>query len=95
MRTDKKKSSGVIKPISDKKLEELAIYRVERDKYLKEHPICEVEDCNNPSNHIHHKNGRNGAMLYNKEYFMAVGGCCHPKRIHENPEWARENGYLV
>ena len=95
---NKKSKSGIkksFKPISDKKAEELAIYRKVRDKYLKEHPMCEVKDCDKPSSHIHHMNGRNGATLYDDNYFMAVGICCHPKRIHENPAWARAMGYLV
>jgi hypothetical protein len=90
-----KKKKKHISPVSKKRAEELATYRKVRDKYLKEHPICEVDDCNNPSDHIHHMNGRTGKRLYDDEFFMAVGGCCHPKRIHENPAWSRENGYLV
>lgn len=98
LRTDKKpkqKSYNSFKPISDKRTEELAIYRPLRDKYLAEHPVCEVKDCNNSTTNLHHKNGRLGKMVYNTAYFMACCHLCHPKRIHENPEWARENGYLV
>jgi hypothetical protein len=84
-----------ISPISKKKAEELKIYRVKRDKYLAEHTECEVKDCRKPSNHIHHMNGRNGSMLHNEKYFMAVGPCCHPVRIHEDPSWARAMGYLI
>jgi hypothetical protein len=94
----KQGKSGIkkrISPISEKKAEQLAIYRVKRDKYLSENTVCEVKDCNKPSSHIHHMNGRNGSMIYNEEYFMAVGICCHPKRIHENPAWARAMGYLI
>lgn len=84
-----------IKPISDKKAEELSIYRPIRDDYLKEHTECEVNDCKNNSTHIHHKNGRNGKMLYDTDYFMAVCNKCHPQKIHENPEWSRSMGYLI
>ena len=89
------KKKKTISPISKKRIEELAEYRTVRDRYLKENPICQVKDCSNPSTHIHHVNGRTGKRLYDVRYFMAVGGCCHPERIHENPTWARENGYLI
>lgn len=95
----RKQKVGVIKkrinPIADKRLEELAIYRIARDEYLLEHPICEVEGCVEKSTHIHHKKGRIGKLVYDKKYFMAVGDACHPKKIHENPEWSREMGYLI
>lgn len=73
----------------------MAVYRPLRDKYLNEHPICEVHDCNNPSNQLHHKKGRVGKLLYDDEFFMACCGVCHPARIHENSEWSYEHGYLI
>lgn len=93
LRTDKKEKA--ISPISEKKAEELAMYRPRRDKYLKENTVCEVRECSKPSTHIHHKNGRIGKMLYDVDFFMAVCNGCHPQKIHENPEWAREQGYLI
>lgn len=89
------KPKKAIRPFSDKKLEDLAKYRPLRDKYLKDHPICEVTGCGNETTNLHHKAGRNGSLLYDVRYFMACCYDCHPKRIHENPEWARENGYLI
>ena len=93
LRTDKKEKA--ISPLSEKKAQELAMYRPRRDKYLKENTICEVKECSKPSTHINHKNGRIGAMLYDVYFFMAVCNYCHPSKIHENPEWSRENGYLI
>ena len=90
-----KKKQKRIKPVADKRLGELAIYRPRRDKYLIDNPTCEVHDCNNETTNLHHKNGRIGPMVYNVKYFMACCHVCHPQRIHENPEWARENGYLI
>lgn len=97
---NKKKSQGKkvkksISPFSEKRLERYAEYRVVRDKYLADHPICEVHDCNNPTTNLHHKAGRNGRLLTISKYFMACCDDCHPKRIHENPAWAREHGYIV
>jgi len=84
-----------INPVSDKRLEELATYRPLRDKYLAEHPTCEVRGCGRKTTNLHHKKGRIGALLYDVKYFMACCELCHPKGIHENPEWARKNGYLI
>jgi hypothetical protein len=50
LRTDKKKKT--INPISDKRLNELALYRPIRDKYLNENTSCEVRECDNKSTHI-------------------------------------------
>ena len=82
-------------PISKKRAEQLKEYRKLRDKYLDEHSICEVHDCNNDTTNLHHKSGRTGETLCDTKYFMACCHTCHPKRIHENPKWARENGYLI
>lgn len=90
-----KKKSKSIKLISDKKLEELAIYRPLRDKYLAEHPICEVKGCGRKTTNLHHKKGRIGKLLFDTEYFMACCELCHPQKIHNNPVWSRENGYLI
>lgn len=84
-----------INPFSDKKLEALAKYRPLRDKYLSDNPTCQVDYCENPTTNLHHKAGRNGELLYDVRYFMACCSECHPQRIHENPEWAREKGYII
>lgn len=93
---NKKRTSGIkIKPVSDKRAEELAIYRPIRDAYLKEFTTCEVKECTNPSTHIHHKGGRLGKTVYDSNLFMAVCNGCHPSKIHLNPEWSRAMGYLI
>jgi hypothetical protein len=43
---------------------------------------------------VHHKKGRAGAMLWNQTYFLWVCRWCHDQ-IHENPKWARAQGYLL
>jgi len=92
LRTDKKQKTP--NPIAKKRAEEYKIYRPRRDKYMSEHPICEVKGCCNPSNDLHHKNGRTGVMLYNIKHFMAICRKDHTK-IDEDPIWARENGYII
>lgn len=108
-RTDKKitvKKKNRIPFFSEKKLNELATYRPVRDEYMKEHQYCEVHDCNKRSTNLHHKKGRIGfadswakinniKLLWDIRYFMACCETCHPQRIHENPDWARKNKYLL
>ncbi len=110
---DKKSGEGSkkkknIAPVSDKKLEELAMYRPIRDEYLSAHKECEVDDCNRRSTNLHHKMGRSGyadeesrfkgiKLLWDVRYFMACCHICHPFRIHHeaNDGWARKNGYIL
>ena len=97
-----------IKPASDKRLQQLATYRPKRDKYLLEHPICEVHDCTRKTTNLHHKRGREHnvffddwardndiPLLHDERWFLACCSLCHPVRIHEDPEWAREHGYIL
>lgn len=93
LRTDKKKKSNYIKPISDKKAEELKIYREVRDKYMANHEICEYGNCSSLANDLHHKAGR-GKETTNVKHFMAV---CrnHHTYIHLNPKESRALGYLI
>ncbi len=72
---------------------ELAKYRPLRDKYMKEHPICEYKGCKKPSQDLHHK-ARRGKNLSNVSTFMAV---CrnHHIYIEDNPLESKENGYLT
>lgn len=64
----------------------------EHDPWLEEHKVCEA--CGDPSEEVHHKNGRFGERLTDKTFWMAVCKVCH-REIHANPEWAREQGYLI
>lgn len=88
----KPKKRKKIKVISDSMRAKYAKYRPLRDKYMVEHPDCEI--CGNRSQDLHHKAGRVGDLMSNIDYFMAV---CrkHHNWIHENPKEAREKGYLI
>lgn len=91
---------------SSKLLKNLAKYRPIRDAYMEANPTCEVEGCYKFSTNNHHKAGRVGfwdeearqgglMLLWDVRFFMACCETCHPKRIHENPAWAREKGYIL
>lgn len=53
--------------------------------------FCEI--CGEAATDIHHK-ARRGKNLNNTETWMPVCRLCHA-RLHDNPKWARENGYLI
>jgi hypothetical protein len=78
--------------VSEKEKARKRAYKELRYIYLRDHPICEVEDCSHKAIEIHHKAGRVGDALYN--HFLAVCENCH-KRIEENPIWAKENNYSI
>lgn len=68
-------------------------YLKARLEYIDAHRQCEV--ChNNPATEIHHKAGRIGPRLTDPRFFMAL---CRPdhRRIHDNPSWARSQGYIL
>jgi hypothetical protein len=102
----KNKKSGVgIKPMSDKMQADYIIYRPIRDRYMDEHPVCEVKGCCKPSVDLHHKARRTGyadeesinkgfKLLWDTRYFMAICRSHHTK-CDEDPVWAEENGYIV
>lgn len=87
----------VVKPpkkISEKRNIQNQEYARLRDEYLKVYPACEVRECHNKSNQIHHVNGREGEKLTDTNFFLAVCPDCHTK-IHANPKWAQDEGYVI
>jgi hypothetical protein len=83
-----------IKSVSDKKLIELAEYRVVRDKYLSEHPICEFHTCDCRVIELHHMAGRIGKLLTNPKYFKSL---CreHHNYVELHPVEAKEMGLSI
>lgn len=59
---------------------------------LRRHPRCEV--CNVRATEVHHKAGRLGPLLTELSNLLSVCRECHA-RIHANPAWAYERGYLL
>ena len=83
-----------IKPISDKQLVRLAEYRLVRDKYFKDNPICEFKGCYSTELTLHHKAGKIGNLLTDSRYFCSL--CFeHHRWVHDNDFEARELGLLV
>ena len=86
-----KKTGARLKPVSDKRKVLNKEYYEARKEYFTTHPNCEV--CGAQATDIHHKSKR-GKNLSSQQTFMAVCRNCHT-RIHDNPAWARELGYLI
>ena len=85
------KRGGRLNPVSKKHKVELAEYSKKRKVYLLRNPHCEI--CGVMATDIHHK-ARRGKNLNNEETWMPVCRLCHNK-CHDNPAWAKENGYLI
>lgn len=83
-----------LRRVSPKRAKALKAYRVHKLKYMSDHPSCEVCEVL-PATDIHHKLplGR-GGKLNDVSIFLAVCRVCHDK-IHHNPLWAEEQGYLL
>lgn len=86
-----KKVKNSIAPISNNRKEALKRYRRLRDKYFKDHPVCEYPDCDSTDITLHHGKGRCGAFLTDKRYFKSL--CLkHHQFVEENPLTAQKLG---
>ena len=77
-RTALKKSRTPIRKVAVKRKNELDEYYIEREKFLKEKPFCELKvdsGCTRISTEIHHGKGRENKLLLDKKYWKA--GCRH------------------
>lgn len=82
-----------IKPASDKRADQLALYRMKRRPFLNLWK-CQVRGCNYNATEIHHMKGREGDLLLDTRFWLAV---CRPhhRYITDNPKEAIENGYSI
>jgi hypothetical protein len=87
-----------LKRVSKTRQKALNTYSKLRQSFLQELPLCEVcptvkMDQRNQSTDVHHKKGR-GKHYLDVDSWLSVCRQCHD-RIHVNPSWAREKGYLL
>jgi len=89
-----KKPQPRIKPVSDKRKKQNSAYLLARKIFLMEddNKYCPVNGS--LATEIHHTNGRENERLLDREYWLAVSREGHIW-IHEHPEEARENGWLI
>lgn len=90
----KPKKEYRIKKVSDKHAKRLTEYYKLAKEYKEMNPQCEVAFCRNITDDVHHIGFRDGIRLTDVELFMSVCRMHHDK-IHSDPNWARENGYLL
>ena len=86
-----KKKVAQIRPISEKKQKELAEYRKVRDKFLKENPVCQYPGCGSRNVELHHGAGRQGKLLTDTKYFVALCAL-HHRYIEIHPDKAKGMG---
>lgn len=83
-----------IKNMSSKRSKKQAVYTVLRKSFLLDHPICQICDSNRAAEiHHTHAGADRDKFMNDTTTWMALCSFCH-REIHENPIWARENGYL-
>jgi hypothetical protein len=85
-----KKSRKPLSPVSEKQALKLKEYRLKRDKFLEENPVCMVEGCKGKSE-LHHARGRIGENLTDVSTFRNL---CrrHHQWVELHPEEARKLG---
>ncbi len=88
----KKKEKKYISKAGNKMTDLYKEYKVIRLWYLEYNPKC--ERCGTKGSQIHHKRGRVGKLLIDREYFMTVCFQCH-RYIEDNPVKAKENGWSI
>ncbi len=92
---NKKSEWKQIAPLSDKKLNELAKYRIERKKFLEGHQFCEIRSpvCIGQPVNIHHTKPR-AYHLCDVDVFKAACDPCN-SYIESHHDWAREKGFKL
>jgi len=81
-----------LRRVSKRRSEEMKEYSKKRTEFLTELPICEV--CMKAkATDVHHKAGR-GKHYLDDETWLSTCRSCHD-RIHREPIWAREKGFLI
>ena len=87
-----KKKVQPIKKESKKLKKNREVYGLLRLNFLALKEFCEV--CGYKATEIHHKKGREGDMLNDINYWMAVCRGCHVL-IHDSPSLSYKFGYLI
>jgi hypothetical protein len=83
-----------INKVSNKLRIEHLKYSAQRIVFLgkKENQICPI--TKKQTTDIHHKKGREGSLLLDESYWIALSREGH-KYVEEHPIWAKDNGYSL
>lgn len=86
-----KKSNKAIPVFSESRKERNKKYKILRDEYFLEHPVCEFPGCNSNDITLHHGKGRNGDLLFDKRWFKSL--CLiHHRFVEDFPLEAQKLG---
>lgn len=80
-----------INPMSKQRQKESIEYKALREEFLKNLPVCEV--CQKAKSTDTHHVEKRGKNYLRAETWLAACRPCHDK-IHREPKWARQHGYL-
>lgn len=84
-----------VKPVSDQRAVEAAIYRVRRVAFLEAHPVCQFPlGCPQSATTIQHRRGRIGDR-YLDERFWAASCIDHNLWAEDNPTRSQEIGWSL
>jgi hypothetical protein len=92
------KFSKPIKKVSEKQAEKNAEYKIIRDQFVKDNPICQANinnnktKCTKETTQVHHMAGRIEYRLINIEDFLACCFNCH-NYIELHVEEAKQLGF--
>lgn len=84
------KRGAPLKKVSKTMVSKLKLYSAQRKRFLEMNPTCALYGI--PAVDVHHVFGR-GKYLLDESTWLAVSREAH-RKIHDNPKWAREMGYL-
>lgn len=90
-RRSKLTSKKPMNKVSVRHAKELKQYSQVRREHLLSNPYCDI--CGLDATDIHHM-AKRGKNLCNKDTFLSTCRLCHTE-IHNNPAWAKENGYTL
>jgi hypothetical protein len=56
--------------------------------------LARTPDCRGAASQTHHRKGRDGDLVDNPEFLLAVCWACH-NHIHQNPAMSYERGWML
>ena len=88
-----------LRPTAKRKQKDRGAYAEKARAFVEANPDCGAcvtlhDAVVHPSSQIHHRAGRNGKMLLEERYWLAVCNLCH-EWIHANGKKARTLGLII
>lgn len=77
--------------VSARHAKELTKYQQAKREHFALNPFCVI--CGFGADDIHHM-AKRGKNLCNKDTFLSLCRRCHCE-VHDNPAWAKKNGYII